>query len=151
MPGTVGFLFCLRRGMGGVVLFAKIVGVCGFIGLFLAAAGMFGVVARTVAQRTSEIGIRIALGAKRGDVPRVIAGSGARMPLIDAVGGLVGVFVLNPVLIAANPAASLSAPITDWRTLLTLAIALFAMALLASYLPSRRATKVDPIQALRVE
>jgi ABC-type antimicrobial peptide transport system permease subunit len=119
----------------------------GGIGLALASVGIYGVMAYTVSQRTREIGIRMALGAQLKDVLLMVLGHGMKLTVIGAAIGLAASFALTralkTLLFGVTP--------TDLLTFAAVSIALMAMALLASYLPARRATKVDPLIALRYE
>ncbi len=117
------------------------------VALFLAALGTYGVVTFTVQQRTSEIGIRLAIGAQAHDILRLVIGQGLRLAAIGVVLGLAGAFAASRVLSALlyDPRA------TDNASYVVATGALAAATLLASYLPARRATKVDPMVALRAE
>jgi putative ABC transport system permease protein len=117
------------------------------LALGLAALGIYGVMAYLVAQRTQEIGVRIALGAQRHDVLKLVVGKGMALAVIGTTIGL-GASVavtrlMRSLLFEVTP--------TDWLTFLTASLILLSVALLACYLPARRATKVDPLTALRCE
>ena len=117
------------------------------LGLFLAALGLYGVIARIVVQRTPEIGVRVALGAQGRDVVWLILRSGLKLTLFGAAFGLLGAFGLGQVLVRILPGMPVKDPlIFGGMTLLLVAIGLFAC-----WLPARRATKVDPMVALRAE
>jgi putative ABC transport system permease protein len=116
-------------------------------GLGLAALGIYGVLARTVAQRTSEIGIRMALGAQMFDTIRLIVGFGLRLALFGAVLGFAGSFGLSRVINNALPGM----PSSNTLILPLAAFGLILVGLLASYLPARRAARIDPAIALRAE
>jgi putative ABC transport system permease protein len=116
-------------------------------GLGLAALGIYGVLARTVAQRTSEIGIRMALGAQMLDTIRLIVGFGLRLTLAGAVLGFAGSFGLSRVINNALPGM----PSSNSLILPAAAFGLIMVGLLASYLPARRAARIDPAIALRNE
>jgi putative ABC transport system permease protein len=124
-----------------------LVGVFAAAALALAAIGIYGIVAYSVARRTQEIGIRVALGAQRGDVLRMILGEGARMALIAVVIGIVASAAVTRLM--ASLLFGVSA--TDPATFAAVAILLGAVTIVASYVPARRATRVDPIVALRYE
>ena len=117
------------------------------LALMLAVVGIYGVTAYSVTQRTHEIGIRMALGAKRSDVMRMVVRHGLRLAGwgtgIGVVAALAVSNVLRSMLFGVQP--------TDPLTYLTVAAALIGVSLLASYIPARRATKVDPVVALRYE
>ena len=119
----------------------------GLVALFLACVGLYGVMAGLVARRTHEIGIRMALGAERFQVLRLVLGRGMAIALIGVVMGIaaaVGVTrLLATLLFAVRP--------TDASTLLCASLALIVVAVFACYVPARRATKVDPMVALRYE
>jgi predicted permease len=119
----------------------------GAVALFLAWIGIYGVLSYAVAQRTQELGIRVALGAGRRDVFRLVLGHGARLAGLGVVAGLIGAFGVTRVVrsVLYNVGA------TDPLSFVGAAIFLTAAALLASYLPARRATAVDPLVALRTE
>jgi ABC-type antimicrobial peptide transport system permease subunit len=119
------------------------------LGVFLAALGLYGVIARVVAQRTAEIGVRIALGAQGTDVVWLILRSGLKLTLIGSVLGLLGSAALSWGMsrISPTPAGQESmAP-----TLAAATVLLLVIGLLACWLPARRASKVDPMVALRAE
>jgi predicted permease len=115
--------------------------------LLLSAIGIYGVTAYFVMQRTREIGIRMALGASSAIVVRMVLGQGVRLASAGVLLGLVGALVmtraLRTLLFAVSP--------YDPLTLAALSLALTAVALLACYIPARRATRVDPLRALRYE
>jgi predicted permease len=117
------------------------------VALLLAMIGIYGVTAYYVAHRTQEIGIRIALGAQVGDVMKLVLKNGVVLALIGVGLGTAGAFALTrlmtSLLFAVKP--------TDTATFVTVSLCLLVTALLASYLPARRATKVDPLVALRYE
>ena len=137
----------IADGMQQTSLQTLLLGLFAALALFLAALSIFGVMACLVAQRTREIGIRMAFGAGRGDVLRLILAHGAKLILAGTVVGLLAVFALTRLLSAELFGVS---P-TDPLTLAAVAIFLAAVAFLACALPARRATRVDPMVALREE
>ena len=117
------------------------------LALILAAVGIYGVISYSVAQRTREVGIRIALGAQTRDVLKLVVRDGLRLVMIGVAAGLAGALTLSRLMTTLLFAV---AP-TDLFTYATVALGLFGVALLACYIPARRATKVDPLVALRYE
>jgi putative ABC transport system permease protein len=117
------------------------------IGLILGIIGIYGVIAYSVAQRTHEIGVRMALGAQSHDVLRLVLGQGLRLILAGAALGLGGAFVLTRLMSSILFGVSASDP----ATFAVVTLFLTAVAFLASYIPARRAAKLSPMTALRYE
>ena len=131
----------------GLKIAAALLAALGAIALVLAAVGLYGVMAYSVSQRTQEIGIRMALGARSKDVLAMTVGQGMRLTLIGLALGLVA------ALAATRLVASLLVHVSASDPLIFIGASLFlvAVALLASYLPARRATRIDPNVALRCQ
>jgi predicted permease len=125
----------------------ELLGIFAAVALLLAAIGIYGVMSYSFSQRTHEVGIRVALGAQRLDILRMALGEGMRIVAIGLVAGLVGAAIVTRVfrsmLFNVAPA--------DPSTYLTVSAVLAAVALFACYIPARRATRVDPLAALREE
>ena len=137
----------LSRAIAQPRVFASLLGVFALLALALAGIGVYGVVSHSVAQRVHEIGVRMALGASRGDVMMLMLWHALIMVLAGIAIGLAG---------AAGSAQVLkhlvqSVDRTDAVTLAVVSFVLLAVALAAAYLPARRAMRVDPVSALRCE
>lgn len=137
----------IDQGLGNVSLLGSLLGAFAALGLALAAIGIYGVTAYSVAQRTGEIGVRMALGAGQRDVVWLILSRGARLSLTGAALGAVGAYAISRLLQWAIP----TLPSRDPVTFAIITFALIAVTLFACWLPARRASKVDPIEALRYE
>lgn len=124
-----------------------LLGLFGFLALALASVGIYGVMAYSVAQRTSEIGIRIALGAERGRVLAMVLGNGLRMAVAGVVVGVMLSFGLTRFLSKSLYGVGSS----DGLTFAGSSLLLLTVAIVASYIPAWKATKVDPVIALRTE
>jgi putative ABC transport system permease protein len=133
--------------LAGQRFYAVLLGVFASLALLLSMIGVFGVINYSVAQRTHEFGIRIALGAQRGDVFRLVLSKGLILALLGVGIGSAGAFALTRLLTGLLFGVS---P-TDWSTFMVISVLVTAVAMLACYLPARRATRVDPLVALRYE
>jgi putative ABC transport system permease protein len=124
-----------------------LLGAFSILALGLSAVGIYGVMAYLVTQRTQEIGVRMALGAQKRDVLKLVVIKGMALAVIGTAIGLGASLVLTrlmrSLLFEVTP--------TDWPTFVTAPMVLLTVALLASYIPARRATKLDPLVALRYE
>jgi predicted permease len=133
--------FQSERLMGTTLICASL------IALFLSAIGLYGIIASAVGQRTREIGIRMALGAQKADVLKLVLGQGVRLALCGIAIGMAAAFALSRVLSGFLYGVSAQNPVT----LIAGALLLLFVALTACCIPAKRATKVDPIIALRCE
>jgi predicted permease len=122
-----------------------LLGIFAALALLLACVGIYGVISYLVGQRTHEIGVRVALGAQRNDVMRLIIGHGAKMALIGVTIGIIGALALTRLM--SNQLFGVSA--NDPLTFAAVAILLIIVAVAACYIPARRAMRVDPMVALR--
>ena len=133
--------------MGGRRLVSVLLGTFATVALILAGLGIYGVISYNVAQRTREMGIRAALGATERSLLRLILDRGVRLTLIGlaiGVGGAIGLTRLMATLLFGVGAR-------DPLTMVTVGVILAGVAIMASYVPARRATRVDPVVALRYE
>jgi ABC-type antimicrobial peptide transport system permease subunit len=137
----------LEGALGNERLTAMLVGMCGFVALALATIGVYGVVSYAVSRRTQEIGIRIALGAAPGRILRLVLGGGLALTSAGLAVGLAGAMGVTrfteSLLFGVTPHDT-------WTFTLVTAL-LLGVAMLATYLPARRAMRVDPVVALRQE
>ena len=131
-------------------LFAKLLSLFGLLAQGLAAVGLYGVLAWSVAQRTREIGIRMALGASRSDVLKMVLRQGMTLTLVGVALGVASAYALTKYLASLTRMLYGVQP-ADPLTFVLIALLLTLVALLACYLPARRATRVDPMVALRYE
>ena len=144
-PRVASMETLLEQSMGPRRFNLYLLGAFATVSLALAAIGLFGVMAYLVSQRTREIGVRLALGATRGEVFRLILGRGLALAVIGAVGGVGAALWLTRVM----ETLLFSVSRTDPVTFVAVPLALIAVALLACYIPARRAMRVDPVVALR--
>jgi ABC-type antimicrobial peptide transport system permease subunit len=126
---------------------AGLIGIFGLLALVLAAVGLYGVMAHMVAQRTQEIGIRMALGATSTDVLKLVVKEGLALAIAGVIIGIAAAFACTRLMSTVIYGVSA----TDITTFTTASLLLAAVALAASYIPARRATKVDPMVALKYE
>jgi putative ABC transport system permease protein len=117
------------------------------VALVLASVGIYGLLSYSISQRTHEIGVRVALGAQRRDIFKLVVGQGLMLTLIGVVIGLITVFILTRLM--SGLLYNVSA--TDPATFAIVSSLLIVVALLACWIPARRATQVDPLVALRTE
>jgi putative ABC transport system permease protein len=145
--GVKTFNQYLGEGFAQPRFLTLLLGLFAALALALAAIGLYGLVSYSASRRTHEIGIRLALGAEKRDVLRLVVGQGFKLTLMGAVIGAAGALALtrflSGLLYGVKP--------TDLPTFLAVMLILMAVALVASYIPARRATKVDPMVALRYE
>jgi ABC-type antimicrobial peptide transport system permease subunit len=125
----------------------QVLGIFAALALLLATVGIYGVISYTVAQRTREIGVRVALGAQRRNVLALVLGQGMRLVAIGIGTGVLGALALTQTLSSLLYGVSA----TDVTTYATVPLVLGAIALAATYLPASRATRVDPLTAIRAE
>jgi predicted permease len=139
--------------LGAERLYAKLLTLFGLVAQQLASIGLFGVLAYSVSQRTHEIGIRMALGANRGAVMRMVLRQGMVLAMLGIALGLVGAYVLTKYLESWINLKQIlfGVEVSDPFTHVAIAMLLTVVALVACYIPARRATKVDPLVALRYE
>ena len=126
---------------------ATVLGVFGLVALMLAAIGVYGITSYAVAQRTHEIGVRLALGAQLSDVLKLVLVHGLKLTIIGAALGLFGAFLATRAITSVLYGVSATDPLTFGLV----SVLLIGVALVASYVPARRATKVEPLIALRNE
>ena len=136
----------------GVSLFlqrmaATLLSIFGLLALSLAALGLYGVTAYAVSQRTRELGIRISVGANRRDILKLILGQGLMLSVIGMIAG----FVIALIVTRLSTHLLYGVTAADPMTFAVVAVILVAVALLSAYFPARRATKVDPMMALRID
>ena len=136
-----------ERGFWQYFLFGWMFSLYGGIALVLAAIGVYGVLSYSVEQRTQEIGVRMALGAGRRDVLRLVVVQGIRLAIVGVVIGAVGSFFVTPII----QAQLVNVSATDPWSFIGVSIFLTVIAFIASYVPARRAMGVDPLVALRAE
>ena len=137
----------VNQGLGSISLLGTLLGAFAILGLVLAAIGIYGVISYTVAQRTGEIGIRLALGAQTRNVLWLVLSKGAMLILIGSALGFIGAYFVGQFLATNLP----TLPTRDPITLAGITSILVAVALAACYFPARKASKVDPMVALRHE
>ena len=135
------------QGLGSISLLGSLLGAFAVVGVILAMVGIYGVVSYTVVQRTGELGIRVALGAQTRDVLWLVLGKGALLVLSGTLLGTIGAYWISKLLIYLIP----SLPTRDPLIVVITGLGLVAVALVACYIPARRATRVDPLMALRSE
>jgi ABC-type antimicrobial peptide transport system permease subunit len=126
---------------------ATVLGGFGVLALILSAIGIYGITSYTVAQRTHEIGIRLALGAQLSDVLKLVLSHGLKLTIAGAAIGLVGAYLLMRAISSVLYGVSA----TDPLTFAIVSVLLVGVALVACYVPARRATQVDPLNTLRNE
>jgi putative ABC transport system permease protein len=131
----------------GLGVVASMLSALALLGLGLASLGIYGVIARTMAQRTGEFGIRLALGARAADITRLVLTSGAKLALLGSALGLLGAFGVVRLIASAFP----NMQTANVPALAAVTVLLVAVALIACYMPARYASRISPTEALRAE